>query len=151
MLVLGRLVGPAYPLRYPQAGRLFPRQDTAPSRRADRTGRVCIGELHPLTCQPVNIRSLIKPAPETPNISPPQIINQKEDKVGLLARRASFLSRTRTPRHGDHRRTNAKPLQEITPVHNVTPCFKKFVLIRGLSYFCLPEYRQAISNIPFMH
>jgi hypothetical protein len=48
------------------------------------TGGVSLGETHSLGGKTVNVRRLVETAAETPHITPPQIVDQKENNVWRL-------------------------------------------------------------------
>ena len=72
------------PVRDIHSDRMTAGQDAGPRGRADRAGGIAIGQPHATGGQLINMGSLVKCTAIATEICPAEIIDEEEDKVGLV-------------------------------------------------------------------
>ena len=69
-----------------ETGRVLAREDRHPSRRADRTGCIGVGETHALLGQAIQVRCLMQVVAVARQPRPTKVIGQQQHDIGSLRR-----------------------------------------------------------------
>ncbi len=85
-LAVSPVEGALPPNGHVEAGRMLAREDRHPRRRANRAGRIGVGEAHALLGQFVQMRCLVQIVAVAGQSRPPEIVDQDQDDVWLLRR-----------------------------------------------------------------
>src|SRR5262249_17703311 len=101
-----------------ETGRVLAGQDAGPCRRADRTGRVAVGEAHPRRRQPVEVRRAKERAAVAAEVLPAHVVDQDDNEVQWLLRCLS--PRSETGRTEDARNAKQAQQENTTAAHDRT-------------------------------